>query len=138
MEPRVDDRVDVPAGTPPQPEKMVAVHLELSQAEAEQLRAAGGSAWVRDQLAAAAGRPAAPRAPSATDYLIGLGRARFPLPVSGSAAVRLVDALRKQGMVEAAVTYDDSGGDGDRAIVVDITSLGRAEIERRRHITLSD
>ncbi|GHC68241.1 hypothetical protein GCM10007320_00360 [Pseudorhodoferax aquiterrae] len=133
MEPNVDARVATPVAAPPQPEKMVAVQLELSQAEAEQLRALGGSAWVCARLAEADGRPAGAREPSDSDYLVGLAQALFPLPVSGS-AVRLVDVLRKQGMVEAAVTYDDGRGEGDRAIVVDITSLGRAEIERLRRM----
>jgi len=136
MDPHADTHTAAPAGTPPQPEKMVAVRLELSQAEAEQLRALGGSAWVRARLAQADGKPADASEQSDRDYLVGLARALFPLPVSGS-AVRLVDVLRRQGMVEAAVTYDDrEDGDGDRAIVIDITSLGRAEIERLRRIAL--
>lgn len=130
------DAAAAPAdGTPSLPETLVAVRLELSHTEAAQLRALGGSAWVRGQLAAAEGGPADARPDLAGDYLVGLAEALFPLPVSGD-AVRQVDALRKQGMLEAAVTYDDGAG-GDRAIVVDITSLGRAEIERRRRITLA-
>lgn len=115
----------------------VAVTLEMSQAEAAQLRELGGSTWVRAQLGAASGAAAQSNDGAVDAYLLGLARALFPLPVSG-AAVRLVDALRRQRMVEAAVTYDDAeGGDGDRAIVLDITSLGRSEIERMRRITLS-
>ncbi len=133
MEPNTDAPPTATAAAPSQPARMVAVQLELSQAEAEQLRGLGGSTWVCARLAEADGKSASPREPSDSEYLVGLAKALFPLPVSGS-AVRLVDALRKQRMVEAAVTYDDGSGEGDRAIVVDITSLGRAEIERLRRM----
>lgn len=124
-----------PAEAPPRLDGLVTVQLELPQADAERLRALGGSGWLRRQLAAApadAGA-AAPGAPS--DYLLQLAQALFPLPVHG-AAVPLVDALRKQRWIEAAVTYGGHGED-DRAIVTDITSLGRAEIERLRGLTLA-
>lgn len=133
----VDAGVESSSGASPFPQELVTVRLEMSPAEAERLRSLGGSAWISAQLAAAtgAGGAAAPAGPEpASAYLVGLAQALFPLPVSGD-AVRLVDALRKQGLLEAAVTHDDApGGDGDRAIVVDITSLGRAEIERLRRM----
>ncbi|KQP43995.1 hypothetical protein ASF44_29155 [Pseudorhodoferax sp. Leaf274] len=123
-----DASTQAPADPPPG--GVVSVRLELSQAEAAQLHALGGSSWLRSQLAAAAGSPGAAREDAASAYLVGLAKAAFPLPVSGP-AVGLVDALRKQRLLEAAVTYDDApGGDGDRAIVIGITALGRAEIER--------
>lgn len=126
------------ADGPPRIDDLVAVQLELPRADAERLRALGASAWVRQQLARAAAEGSdAPAHGSASDYLLGLAQALFPLPVNGP-AVHLVDELRKQRLVEAAVTYDAApGGDGDRAIVMDITSLGRAEIERLRRISVA-
>lgn len=125
-----------PADAPPRIDDLVTVQLELPQADAERLRALGGSGWLRRQLAQAAAEGGSPAAPgSSSDYLLGLAQALFPLPVHGP-AVRLVDELRKQRMVEAAVTYGASP-DGDSAIVADITSLGRTEIERLRRITVA-
>jgi hypothetical protein len=125
------------SGPPPSPKGMVTVQLEMSPAEAERLRALGGSSWVRAQLVGSGGGVAPSREDAVSAYLLRLAEALFPLPVSGD-AVHLADALRRQRMVEAAVTYGDGGaGDADRAIVMDITSLGRAEIERLRRISVA-